>query len=270
MEKNAPYLSVIIPAYTEERRIGKTLDVVYHYLTAQPFSWEILVALDGPEDRTLERVEAFADRVDLDGREGNVRWIDRKENRGKGYTVREGMLAACGQIRLFTDADNSTDITHFEQMKPHFEEGAGVVICSRDPKDAPGARQAVPQPFLKRLLGNLGNLLVQMVAVRGIWDTQCGFKAFTAEAAEEIFSVARINGWGFDVEALALARRFGHRIEVIPAHWVDDADTHVRMWNYFDTLLETVKVRWNLITGVYNQANAESALAGNDGNFPGN
>lgn len=259
MEKKPPFLSVIIPAYTEERRIGMTLDIIYRYLTAQPFSWEILVVLDGPEDRTLEKVEAFADRVD---REENVRWIDRKENRGKGYTVREGMLDACGQVRLFTDADNSTDITHFDEMKPLFEDGASVVICSRDPKDAPGARQEVPQPFFKRLLGNLGNLLIQLVAVRGIWDTQCGFKAFTAEAAEDIFSVARINGWGFDIEALALARRFGYRIEVIPAHWVDDANTHVRFWNYFDTLLETVKVRWNLLTGVYKRSQGESALAG--------
>lgn len=264
MEKKPPFLSVIIPAYTEESRIGTTLDAVYRYLTVQPFSWEILVVLDGPEDGTLEKVEAFAAGTGGANRKENVRWIDRKENRGKGYTVREGMLAACGEIRLFTDADNSTDIGHFDQMKPLFEEGAGVVICSRDPKDAPGARQEVPQPFLKRLLGNVGNLLIQIVAVRGIWDTQCGFKAFTAEAAEEIFSVARINGWGFDIEALALARRFGHRIEVIPAHWVDDADTHVRIWNYFDTLLETVKVRWNLTTGVYNRANAESALASNN------
>ncbi len=261
MEKKAPFLSVIIPAYTEEHRIGKTLEVIHRYLTRQPFRWEILVVLDGPEDRTLEKVEAFAEEAD-----GNecIRWIDREENRGKGYTVRQGMLAAEGQIRLFTDADNSTDITHFDQMKPLFEQGAGVVICSRDPKDAPGARQEVPQPFLKRLLGNLGNLMIQAIAVRGIWDTQCGFKAFTAEAAEQIFSVARINGWGFDIEALALARRFGHRIEVIPAHWVDDADTHVRMWNYFDTLLETVKVRWNLLTGAYSQRKTQSALAGNN------
>ena len=257
MEQKPPFLSVIIPAYTEERRIGATLDVIHRYLERQPFRWELVVVLDGPEDRTLEKVEAFAEG------KACVRWIDRKENRGKGYTVREGMLAAEGQIRLFTDADNSTDITHFDQMKPLFEEGAGVVICSRDPKDAPGARQEVPQPFLKRLLGNLGNLLIQMIAVPGIWDTQCGFKAFTAEAAEQIFSVARINGWGFDIEALALARRFGYRTEVIPAHWVDDAETHVRIWNYFDTLLETLKVRWNLLTGAYGRRQGQSSLAGN-------
>lgn len=260
MEKKPPFLSVIIPAYTEEHRIGKTLHTIYSYLGRQPFRWEILVVLDGPEDRTLERVEAFA--AGVDGEEC-IRWIDRQQNRGKGYTVRQGMLAADGRIRLFTDADNSTDITHFDRMKPLFEGGAGVVICSRDPKDAPGARQEVPQPLLKRLLGNLGNLMVQVIAVPGIWDTQCGFKAFTAEAAQEIFSVARINGWGFDIEALALARRFDHRIEVIPAHWVDDADTHVRIWNYFDTLVETLRVRWNLLTGVYRQQ-GPSALARNN------
>lgn len=261
MDKKPPFLSVIIPAYTEEHRISKTLAAIYNYLERQPFQWEILVVLDGPEDRTLEKVKAFADGA---GEDACIRWIDRKENRGKGYTVREGMLATNGRIRLFTDADNSTDISHFDQMKPLFEQGAGVVICSRDRKDAPGARQEVPQPFLKRLLGNLGNLLIQIIAVRGIWDTQCGFKAFTAEAAEQIFSVARINGWGFDIEALALARRFGHRVEVIPAHWVDDADTHVRIWNYFDTLLETLKVRWNLLTGAYTRSQTQSALAGNN------
>lgn len=247
MNATTPYLSLIIPAYTEERRITSTLESVYGYLARQSFSWEILVVLDGPEDDTLGMVEAFAE-----GKQG-IRWIDRKRNRGKGYTVREGMLAARGKIRLFSDADNSTDMRHFDQMRPLFEQGHDVVICSRDPKDAQGASQAVPQPFLKRLLGNLGNLFIQVVAVPGIWDTQCGFKAFTAAAAESIFGVARIDGWGFDIEALALARRFGYEIGIIPAHWIDDADTHVRLWTYATTLLETLQVRWNLITGVYNQ-----------------
>lgn len=245
MKKEQPYLSVIIPAYTEENRISKTLAIVHRYLLAQPFKWEILIVLDGPDDNTLGKVQEFADGKNA------VQWIDRKENRGKGYTVREGMLAARGQIRLFTDADNSTDISHFDLMEPLFERGSDVVICSRDPKDAPGARQAVPQPFLKRLLGNAGNLFIQMMAVPGIWDTQCGFKAFTADAAEKIFRVATIDRWGFDIEALALARYFGYRVDVIPAHWIDDADTHVSMLNYLETLLETVKVRWHLLTGAY-------------------
>jgi dolichyl-phosphate beta-glucosyltransferase len=247
-ELSMPYLSVIVPAYNEERRITDTLLSIHEYLCRQSFTWEILVVLDGGEDETLSRVQDFAK-----GKE-NVRWFSRTENRGKGFTVREGMLGAKGEIRLFTDADNSTDISHFDQMKPLFKKGQEVIICSRDAKDVEGAGQSVPQPFLKRLLGNAGNLFIQFVAVPGIWDTQCGFKAFSAEAAEKIFSVARIDGWGFDSESLALARHYGYQIEIVPARWIDHAESHVRIWNYGDVLVETIKVRWYLLTGVYNNS----------------
>jgi len=243
--QSTPYVTVVIPAYNEEKRITTTLLSIYEYLTRQTCTWEILVALDGSKDQTLNRVQDFASKRQ------NIRWLDRAENRGKGYTVREGMLAAKGKIRLFTDADNSTDMSHFNQMLPLFEKGYDVVICSRDEKDVPGAGQAVPQPILKRFLGNMGNLFIQFVAVPGIWDTQCGFKAFTAEAAEEIFSVARIDGWGFDIEALALARNFGLKMGIIPARWIDHAETHVRAWNYGTTLVETVRIRYYLFNGAY-------------------
>jgi glycosyltransferase involved in cell wall biosynthesis len=255
MDKPKPYLSLIIPAYNEERRIGKTLQAVYDYLGAQSFDWEILVVLDGPTDDTLAKVQGFA--ADKE----HIRWIDRRNNRGKGYTVRQGMLAAQGKIRLFMDADNSTDISHFEPMRALFEQGYDVAICSRDAKDADGAHQAVSQPMLKRLLGDAGNLFIQIMAVPGIWDTQCGFKAFTAEAACRIFSVSLIERWGFDIEALALVRRFGFRMSILPARWIDDAQTHVSLWNYLGTLVETMKVRWHLIAGVYNQ-NAKTGAAG--------
>jgi len=244
-ELPTPYLSVIIPAYNEERRITITLLSIHEYLARQSFTWEIVVVLDGGTDDTLSKVQEFAEDRE------NIRWLSRTENRGKGYTVREGMLAAQGQVRLFTDADNSTDISHFDQMKPFIGKGHDVVICSRDEKDVDGAGQSVPQPFPKRLLGNAGNLFIQFVAVPGIWDTQCGFKAFTAEAAEKIFSVARIDGWGFDIEALALARHYGCRIGIIPARWIDHAESHVRFWNYGNALFETVQVRWYLFTGAY-------------------
>lgn len=248
MSKTTPYLSLIIPAFNEEQRIRKTLSAVYPYLKAQPYEWELLVVLDGPSDDTLAEIESFAA-----GKE-RICWIDRKQNRGKGYSVREGMLRGRGEIRLFSDADNSTDISHFEQMIPLFEKGYDVVICSRDHKDVEGARQAVPQPFLKRLLGNAGNVFIQLLAVPGVWDTQCGFKAFTAEAAERIFSVSLIDRWGFDVEVLALARRFGYKTAMIPANWIDDAETHVRLDHYLGTFWETLKVRWNLLTGAYDQS----------------
>lgn len=243
-----PFLSVVIPAYNEEQRIGATLQSIYEYLEDQSFLWEILVVIDGAADGTLERVRSFAQE------RHNIRWIDRKQNRGKGYTVRQGMLAATGAIRLFTDADNSTDITHWEKMRPLFNQGYDVVICSRDAKDVSGAQQAVPQPFRKRLLGNLGNLFIQLVAVPGIWDTQCGFKAFTREATEKIFPLMQIDRWGFDVEALALARRFDFSIGIVAAYWIDDPRTNVRSFaDYIDSIRETLRVRWNLLTGVYNR-----------------
>lgn len=243
-----PYLSVIIPAYNEGKRIGQTLTAVDTYLSQQPYTAELLVVLDGSRDNTPAVVQAFARGKD------HVRWIDRKENKGKGYTVRQGMLAARGDIRLFTDADNSTDIHHFNQMQPLFSQGAQIVICSRDGKDAPGARQAIPQPFLKRFLGNMGNLFIQIMVVPGIWDTRCGFKAFSSEAAAHIFTVAKMNGFSIDDEALALARRFGYPIQIIPADWVDAAGTHVGKLDYLRNIWEAVKIRWNLLSGVYNHA----------------
>jgi len=246
-EDMQPYLSVIIPAYTEEKRIGKTLESVYAYLAAQPFSWEILVVLDGPTDNTPGIVAAFAQD------KANIRWIDRQQNRGKGYTVRQGMLAARGKIRLFTDADNSTDMRHFDSMKPLFDQGAHVVIASRDEKDAPAARQAVPQPFYKRFLGNAGNLFIQLMVVPGIWDTRCGFKAFSAEAAQKVFAAARMDGWSFDDESLALARRFGYKIQVVGADWNDAEGTHVSKLDYFKNIAEAIRIRWYLLTGVYNR-----------------
>ncbi len=245
MQPTNIYLSVIIPAYNEEKRITPTLESVYAYLIQQPFTWEILLALDGPKDNTLGVVQAFA------AGKPEVRWLNRSENRGKGYTVREGMLAARGQVRLFMDADNSTDISHFAQMQPLFAAGYDIVIGSRDGKDVAGAQQAVPQPFLKRFLGNLGNLFIQLMAVPGIWDTQCGFKAFTAVAAQRIFSVSKIDRWGFDMEALAIARKCKYRIGIIPTHWIDDANTHVSLRDYIHTLFEVLRVRWNLIVGAY-------------------
>ncbi len=245
-EEMQPFLSVIIPAYTEEKRIGKTLEAVYAYLSAQPFTWELLVVLDGPQDKTPQIVADFA------AGKANIRWIDRRQNRGKGYTVRQGMLAARGKIRLFTDADNSTDMSHFDKMKPLFDQGASVVIASRDGKDAPAARQSVPQPWYKRFLGNAGNLFIQLMVVPGIWDTRCGFKAFSAEAAQQVFRVARMNGWSFDDESLALARRFGYKIQVVGADWNDAEGTHVSKLDYFKNIVEAVRIRWYLLTGVYN------------------
>ncbi len=230
-------MSVIIPAYNEAERLPKTLRRFQEYFSAEPYNYEIIVVNDGARDNTAEAIGFMENEIK------NLRFIDRKKNMGKGYTVREGMLAAYGKIRLFADADNATDISHFDKMRPLFDKGFDIVICSRDAKDASGAKQAVAQVWWKRALGNMGNLYIQWMAVPGIWDTQCGFKAFRDYSAEKIFSAAKINRWAFDVEALALAKRFGYKIGIVPANWVNDPRSAVKFTAYFRTLWEVFKIR---------------------------
>jgi len=239
-------LSVIVPAYNEAARLPKTLSRLQEYLAGKSFTYEILVVLDGPTDATLDVLGRLSKQIDYLG------IIDRRLNRGKGYTVKEGMLAARGQIRLFTDADNSTDIDHFDKMKPLFDQGCDIVIASRNAADAAGAAQVVSQAWYKRAIGRLGNRLVQVVAVPGIWDTQCGFKAFRAEAAERIFSQMTLDRWGFDIEVLALAQRLNYKIGIVPARWLNDDRSHVKMSDYLRVLGDTFTVRRNLLTGKYN------------------
>jgi dolichyl-phosphate beta-glucosyltransferase len=236
-------LSVIIPAYNEAKRLPRTLRRFDDYLGASPLTYEIVVVLDGPTDNTRDVIR----EVDI----ANVKVIDRTVNRGKGYTVREGMLKASGFIRLFSDADNSTDIAHFARMKTLFDNGHDLVIASRNPNDVPTAVQAVPQARYRRLLGRGGNLVVQLLAVPGIWDTQCGFKAFRGDVAERIFSRATIDGWGFDIEVLALARALKCKIGIIPAQWINDAWSHFGAIDYLRVLCETVRIRHNLRTCKY-------------------
>ena len=239
------YLSVIVPAYNEAQRIPKTLERVHQYLADKSFTYEIIVVLDGATDGTREVLQSMSSQI------SHLRIIDRPVNRGKGFTVRQGMLEARGRIRLFTDADNSTDIAHFDLMKPFFDDGYDLVIASRSPKDSAGAQQSVSQPWHKRSIGRLGNLLVRLLAVRGIWDTQCGFKAFRAEAAERIFSQTTIDGWGFDIEVLALASALNCKMGLIPALWINDERSHVRPVDYLRVLGDTVRVRLNLARRKY-------------------
>ena len=245
MSKADIYLSVVIPAYNEADRIAHTLSRLHAYFAAAAYGYEILVVVDGPTDSTLDILKQTSGKIP------HLRILSRPINRGKGYSVKQGMLKAAGEVRLFCDADNSTDIAHFDKMKPLLDQGYDVIIGSRDAKDVPGAKQIVPQPRFKRLLGQVGNLFVQLVAVRGIWDTQCGFKAFRSDAAEKIFSRTLIDGWGFDIEVLALARELKYRIGIIPVHWINDSRTHLLLTDYFRVLKETIKVRYNLLTGKY-------------------
>jgi glycosyltransferase involved in cell wall biosynthesis len=238
-------LSVIVPAYNEADRLPETLRRFQQYLSAKSCSYELLAVLDGPTDQTRQILTGMASEIE------HLKILDRNVNRGKGYTVKEGMLAAIGRIRLFSDADNSTDISHFDKMLPLFKEGYDIVMASRHPKDAAGAQQVVPQARYKRIIGQLGNIIVQSVAVPGIWDTQCGFKAFRDYAAEKIFSAGVIEGWGFDIEMLALARALQYKVGIIPAYWINKPGSHVGLSAYVEVLLDAVRVRRRLSRSKY-------------------
>lgn len=238
------YLSIIIPAYNEEKRIGKTLLAAHEWLSKQSYNWEILVVSDGSKDNTASVVQ------NLTGQIKNLRLINNKKNHGKGYVVRQGMLETKGEYRVFMDADNSTSIDHFVKMEPFFRDGFDVVIGSRDIR---GADIKVHQAWYKELLGNIGNIFIQVVVgLWGIWDTQCGFKGFTAVAAEKVFPKLIIDRWGFDIEALVVAKKCGLKMKQIPVVWVNDAASHVKLSAYLEVLWETVNIRKNSILGKYN------------------
>ena len=232
-----PYLSVIIPAYNEAKRIPLTLIDIDKHLERVSFSYEIIVVDNNSKDATREVAERFAQTIP------HMRVVECTIQ-GKGAAVRMGMKEAQGHIRLFTDADNSTAITHFFAMQHYFEEGYDVVIGSRDIK---GAQTDPPQPWYRRILGDMGNVFIQFMLLRGIKDTQCGFKAFSAVAVRDVFSNAQVNGWGFDVEVLALAKKFGYHIKEVPVVWVNDPFSHVSPFAYLQVLLEVVKIKLRLI-----------------------
>ena len=244
-----PFLSIIIPAYNESERLPLTLVDMDKRLSTVKYSYEIIVVNDGSTDNTAEIVKNMAEAVK------NLKLIDNKANQGKGGVVKQGMLLAKGEYRLFTDADNSVSIDHFEKMIPYLTgkdgEVSDVIIGSRAVR---GSKPEPPQPFYRQILGKVGNIQIQIVNVPGIWDTQCGFKAFSERSAEKIFAISKINGWGFDIEALALARHFGYKIREIPVHWINDAKSHVKLSAFLKTFVENVKIRWWIITGTYEES----------------
>src|SRR3989344_2147904 len=227
-------LSVVIPAYNEESRLPRTLRDVDAYLRKQDYEYEIIVVNDGSRDRTVEVTNALAREI------ANLRLIDNQKNRGKGYAVRQGMLEAKGAYRVFSDADNSTSITHMGRMWPEFEKGFEVIIGSRDIE---GAVIAVRQAWWRRRLGDIFNLVVQsLTGFWGLWGTQCGFKGFSARAAREIFSCAKINRWAFDVEVLVIAKKLGYQIKEVPVTWVNDKQSKVRFSGMAKMFLEVLQI----------------------------
>jgi dolichyl-phosphate beta-glucosyltransferase len=239
---NKVFLSVVIPAYNEETRLPKTLRAVVGYLQRQKYTWEVVVVDDGSKDKTADVVRAMAVQHQ------NVRLLQYGHNRGKGYAVRYGLLHTSGKFRLFMDADNSTTIDHVAKFLPLFDLGFDAVIGSRD---VPGAQIAVHQAKWKELLGDLGNLWIQFWAVRGIKDTQAGFKIFRDYVVDTVVPKLTIDRWGFDVELLAAARWSGFTILEQPIHWENDPNSKVGISAYLEVLREVVQVRLGMWQGKY-------------------
>jgi dolichyl-phosphate beta-glucosyltransferase len=232
-----PFLSVVIPSYNEEGRLPPTLARIGEYLAEQDYESEILVVDNASSDRTSEVARQAGATVLAEPR------------RGKGAAVRTGMLAARGEYILFSDADLSTPIEEVEKLLAELRAGADVAIASRG---LPESNLVKRQPWYRELVGRAGNLLVRMMAVRGIADTQCGFKLFPREIARRVFPAQRLTGAAFDVEVLFIVRHAGWKIAEVPVTWIDSPETRFsRVRDSLDALKDLVRIRWNWLRGRY-------------------
>ncbi len=229
-------LSIVIPAYNEERRLPETLRQVLDWLARGTFSFcEVIVVDDGSRDGTAQVVE------DLAREHACLRLVRNPGNRGKGYAVRNGMLEARGEWILYTDADLSTPITEIEKLcRAAREQSAGIAIGSRA---MDRGLVEVHQPALRELSGRCFNLVMRMVTGLPFQDTQCGFKLYRADAAREIFSRQKQDGFSFDVEDLLIAKKLGLRAVEVPVRWANVEGTKVRLSQGIKSFVDLVKIR---------------------------
>jgi len=282
------FLSVIIPAYNEEKRLPETLKKVRDYLNRQEYTSEVYVVDDGSKDKTVKIVE------DLIKDWKNFRILGYTPNRGKGFAVKTGMLATRGEWRLLMDADNSTDISEVEKLwkfarpshiKDRMPEGgssrpseaslptrsassfdlatqpARVTLSDQDSHHGYdiiiGSRYLkkdsikIKQPLGRRITSRIGNILIRVFLGLKMVDTQCGFKMFRAGIANEIFPLQTIDRWGFDMEILAIAIKKGYQIKEVPVDWYDAEGSQLKKGVAWKTLKELMIIKWNIITGKY-------------------
>jgi dolichyl-phosphate beta-glucosyltransferase len=203
-------LAVIVPAYDEQDRIGPSLARMTEYLRGQPFSWTLVVVSDGSTDNTEELVRQVAAEVP------EVHLLAYQPNHGKGYAVRRGMLETDAEWLLFCDADLATPMEELEKLWPAVADGTPIAIGSRPLKES---QLEIRQPWYREFMGRVFNMAVQTLGIRGIADTQCGFKLFRHDAAQEVFRRVKVDWFGFDFEALMVAHDLGFRIAEVPIRW---------------------------------------------------
>jgi dolichyl-phosphate beta-glucosyltransferase len=249
----SPFYSIIIPAFNEAERIGASLERILQYVKASRWSAEILVVNDGSTDNTNAVVQEFAARNPI------VRMLENPGNRGKGYSVRNGMLNASGQVLLFTDADLSSPIEEANKLFSVIESGeADVAIGSRYLQRELQTRK---QPLYRRMLGRAFNAALRSILGLSYVDTQCGFKAFSRKAVAAIFPNMKIERWGFDPEILFLAERYGLRVAEVPVSWAHDHRSKISPMRDGTRMLgELLRVRMNSVGGKYVSPNAQARV----------
>jgi glycosyltransferase involved in cell wall biosynthesis len=236
-----PFLSIIIPAHNEENRLPRTLEQVSDFLGGQRYPAEVLVVENGSSDRTLEIAEAFA------GTHKNLRVI-RLAERGKGLAVRHGMLAAQGQYRFMCDADLSMPIGEVNRFLPPALQDFEIAIGSREVKGA----VRYDEPFHRHFGGRFVNLIIRFFILPQLHDTQCGFKCFRAEVAEDLFRQQTLDGWSFDIEVLFMAHRRGYPIKEIPIDWYYRTESKVSAVRDAARMIGDIfRIRANARRGLY-------------------
>lgn len=236
-------LSVIIPAYNEEQRISDTLKNLDGYLEKQSYDYEIVVVVNNSHDKTYEIVKQLEATTVQKATAMNL------VEGGKGNAVKRGILEkASGDIVLFMDADNATPISEVEKFLPFFEQGFDVVIGSRYTNPDLVKHK---QPLYRVVLSRMSNVLIQLLAVPGIKDTQLGFKAFTGKAAKEIFSRVTVLRWGFDMEVLTIARDRGFKIKEVGVSWTEHGGSHVPLKAYIQSFMDLIHIKIKQLSGIY-------------------
>ncbi len=234
-------LSIVIPAYNEEKRLGGSLEKIIPYLDSLNLNYEIIVVNDGSKDKTTEVANQFKDKT-------NLRVIENKINRGKGFSVKNGIMNAKYDYVLFTDSDLATPIDELDILLENINDN-DIVIASRTLEDS---EIIVNQPFYRQIMGKTFPLMVRVIAVRGISDTQCGFKLFKTDVIQNIIKHQTIDRFGFDVELLFLAKKMRYKIKEVPVQWVDqEGSTLHPIKDGYSMFKELLKVRYNNFLGKY-------------------
>ena len=235
-------ISIIIPAYNEESRIEETLIRTISYCKEHHPEYEIIVVDDGSRDKTTDIVRNYS--------KDRVRLLINKTNRGKGYSVKRGMASAKGALILFSDSDLATPIEELDSLVKHIDDGYDIAIASRRLR---GSILEVKQPLIRRVLGTLFPLLVRLVVLKGIKDTQCGFKLFRRKTAKKIIEFQSFNRFSFDVELLFISSKMGSRLIEVPVRWIDKQGSTVStMRDSIFMFLDLFLIRFNNLKGEYN------------------